>query len=241
MFFSMDYFLLVAIPGMVLAGAASFFTKSTFQKYSKVAASSRINGAQAAHTLLERNGVNDVKIEMVQGFLTDHYDPRSKTLRLSPQVYEAHSLSAIGVACHEAGHALQHAQGYKPLSMRSQLVPATTLGSNLSMPIIMIGLFLSGGAQGAGGGLGQILLLAGIALFSLTVLFAFVTLPVEYDASARAKKLMVSSGIVSHQEQVGAGRVLNAAFLTYLASAISALLTLLYFLFKAGLIGGRKD
>ena len=224
-------YLLFMAPGMILALIATFKTRSTFDKYARVGASSGMTGAQAAYRLLQGQGVTDVKIEQVDGFLSDHYDPTSKTLRLSPAVYGSQSLSAIGVACHEAGHALQHAQGYAWLGMRSALVPATQFGSFGSYIFLMLGMFFHHPA----------LILAGAILFSIVVAFSIVTLPVEWDASARAKHFMVWSGIVSHQEQEDAAKVLNAAFLTYVASAISALLTLLYYLLRAGVIGGRRN
>jgi len=209
-----------ALPGMILAMLATWKVKSTFHKYSKYASASGLTGAQAAQQMLHTQGIDDVRIEMTQGFLSDHYDPRSNTLRLSPDVYNSSSLSAIGVACHEAGHALQKAHDYAPLSVRSALVPLTGFGSQLAMPVFMIGMF----AQL------PFLVNLGIWLFIGVVAFALVTLPVEWDASARAKKLMVSSGIVSAQEQEHAASVLNAAFLTYVASAVSAILTLAYLL-----------
>jgi len=223
-----SYFLLVVLPGMVLSGAATWMVKSTFAKYSKVAASTGITGAEAAQRLLDNAGITDVTVEATRGMLSDHYDPRAKALRLSEPVYGSNSLSAIGVACHEAGHAIQHATGYKWLGMRSKMVPATGLTSKMAMPVLGIGMALSYGGN-LGGGIGSMLMWIGVALFSVAVLFSVITLPVEWDASARAKKLMVSAGIVSNQESDTAGRVLNAAFLTYLASAIASLLTLLYY------------
>lgn len=216
------YFLFIA-PGLLLALWASFKTKGTFRKYAQVGARSGLTGAEAARQMLNYAGVTDVKIEPVQGFLTDHYDPRANALRLSPEVYHAHSLAAIGVACHEAGHALQKAQAYGPLTLRSALVPVTSFGSSLAMPIFFIGMLV------------QIpfLIQIGILLFVGVVAFSIVTLPVEWDASARAKQLMVRAGIVTDAEQVHAGRVLNAAFLTYLAAAIQAVLTLAYLLLRA--------
>lgn len=213
-------YLMFAAPGMLFALIATMLVKSTFHKYSRLAASSRMTGAEAARSVLAAEGVEGVKIEMTQGFLSDHYDPRTNTLRLSPDVYNSPSLSAIGVACHEAGHALQKAHAYAPLTMRSALVPLTSFGSQLAMPIFMVGLF----AQL------PFLLNIGIWLFIGVVLFAIVTLPVEWDASARAKRLMVRAGIVTIQEQEHASKVLNAAFLTYVASAVSAILTLAYLL-----------
>ncbi|MBR2358523.1 MAG: zinc metallopeptidase [Lentisphaeria bacterium] len=230
MFFDPLY-LLFMLPGLILAGLASLFTTSTFNKYSNIASSSGMTGAEAARRLLETAGIYNVTIERVDGMLTDHYDPTSHTLRLSDNVYGSESLAAIGVACHEAGHAIQHATNYGPLAMRSALVPAANIGSNASYFILLLGFLFQS----------QMLMLLGIALFSMAVLFTLVTLPVEYNASSRAKELMVSSGIVSRAEAASAGTVLNAAFMTYVASAVSALLTLLYYLIRSGLLGGRRD
>lgn len=220
---------LMMLPALILAGLASLYTRTTFNRYAKIGVRSGLTGAEAAAYMLRARGVHDVKIEPVRGFLSDHYDPSSRTLRLSPDVYRSRSLSAIGVACHEAGHALQHAFGYAPLSLRSAMVPAAQFGSSASY------IFILGGAFLAVPGLIQI----GILLFSLAVAFSLVTLPVEWNATARAKEMMVSTGIVTSEESRHAGAVLNAAFLTYVASAVSALLTLLYFLLRFGGIGGN--
>jgi uncharacterized protein len=228
-------YLMMLAPAMLFAFYASWKTKSRFNEYSRVGSASGVTGAQAAAMLLNNHGIYDVKVEPTQGFLSDHYDPSSKTLRLSPDVYQSHSLAAIGVACHEAGHAMQHAHGYGPLSLRTALVPAVSLGSNLSWIVITVGLLM------AASPLGKTILLVGIGLFSLAVLFSLVTLPVEYDASARAKREMVAAGIVSRAEQEDAGRVLDAAFLTYVAAAVSSIMTLLYYLLRAGLLGGRSN
>jgi len=229
---NMGYMLMVMLPTMVLSGLASMMVKRTFAKYESVGTSRNMTGAEAAKLMLEKAGVTDCRIEPIGGRLSDHYDPRDKTLRLSEPVYNARSISAIGVACHEAGHALQHATGYKFLQMRSKLVPVTNIASKMSMPLIMIGGMMAMAAPL----LGQWVLLAGVALFSVAFLFSVVTLPVEWDASARAKTAMVNAGIVSEQEVSGAGRVLNAAFLTYLAAAITSLITLLYYLHRSGLL-----
>ncbi|MCL4161563.1 UNVERIFIED_CONTAM: hypothetical protein GTU68_019546, partial [Idotea baltica] len=218
--------LMVMLPGMVLSGLASMMVKRTFAKYENVGTQRNMTGAEAARLMLERQGVTDCKIEAVSGRLSDHYDPRVKTLRLSEPVYNARSISAIGVACHEAGHALQHAQGYPWLKMRSTLVPVTNLSSKMSMPVIMIGGLLLQFVPV----FGMPVLLLGCALFAVAATFAVVTLPVEWDASARAKTAMVEAGIVSEAEVGGAGRVLNAAFLTYLAAAITSIMTMLYYL-----------
>ena len=230
MMFDPLYFMLIA-PGLILALIASALTKGTFGKYSRVRTSTGQTGAQAAATMLRSQGIYDVDIEMTQGFLSDHFDPRTNTLRLSPEVYKSNSLAAVGVACHEAGHALQKAMHYAPLHMRTALVPVTQFGSSFSYLFILAGMLLNM----------ALLMKVGVLLFTAAVVFSLVTLPVEWDASARAKKLMVSSGIVSPMELDGASAVLNAAFMTYVASAVTALLTLLYYALRAGLIGGRDD
>lgn len=230
MFFYIDpVYFAFAIPGFILAGIASIYTYATFSKYSGIPSSKGITGAEAAARLLRSAGITDVKIEQVDGFLSDHYDPTSRTLRLSPKVYGDSSLSSIGVACHEAGHALQHAAMYFPMHIRSMLVPATTFSSFFSYIVLTAGLFLQSPK----------LIMIGVAIFSVAVLFSIVTLPVEWDASARAKKLMVSCGIVSQAESEGAGSVLNAAFMTYLASAVSSLLMLAYYIFLASRMNDR--
>ncbi len=230
LFFDPLYLLFVA-PGFLLAAYASWATKATFNKYSRFSSSTGTTGAQAAHIMLQRNGVYDCNIEPVSGMLTDHYDPSTKTLRLSEQVYGSSSLSAIGVACHEAGHALQHANNYAFLTMRSKMVPLVGITSNLGMYVIIAGFLFTA----------KPLILVGCVMFAVGTLFAIVTLPVEWDASARAKKAMVIAGLVSPQEQKHAGKVLNAAFLTYLASAISSLLVLLYYLYRSGIFSSRDD
>jgi len=233
-----EYVVLVALPTFVLSLLATMYTKSTFAKYSRVASSRGLTGAEAAAAILRDQGVRGVAIERVPGSLTDHYDPRTRTLRLSDDVYHSRSLAAIGVACHEAGHALQHATDYSMLGLRSALLPAAAVGSKLSYVIIFLGLLMS---RAPGRGAGENLILVGAGLFALMVLFTLVTLPVEWNASARAKTAMVRTGIVSEREGYAAGEVLNAAFLTYLAAAVSAVLTLLYYLWRAGVFGGRRD
>lgn len=217
-------YLLFALPGLLLALFATWRTRSVFAEYSQVAPSTGMTGAEAAHRMLAASGVRGVHIEPTTGFLSDHYDPQARALRLSEDVFHGSSLSAVGVACHEAGHALQHAEGYRPLMWRSALVPVTQIGSSLSWVVLTAGFILH--ATG--------LVYLGIALFSASVLFALVTLPVEWDASARAKALMVRAGIVRPHERPHAGAVLDAAFLTYLAAAVSAILTLAYYLLRAG-------
>jgi Zn-dependent membrane protease YugP len=230
MFFDPLYYLFL-LPGLVLAGVASMLVKTTFNRYSRVRAYSGMTGAQAAERMMRSNGVFDVRVEETQGFLSDHYDPTQKVLRLSPGVYGSNSLSAVGVACHEAGHALQHAADYAPLKLRTALVPVTNFSSMFAFYVFGAGLLFRA----------QPLVYVGCALFAAAFLFAVVTLPVEWDASARAKQHLVMAGIVSPGQEHEAGRVLNAAFLTYLAGAVSSLLTLLYFLWRAGIIGGGRS
>lgn len=224
-------YLLLALPGLLLGLAASAKTRSTFDRYAQVPASSGLTGAQAARRLLDRNNLRSVSIEPVQGFLGDHYDPRTRTLRLSPGVYGSASLSAVGVACHEAGHAMQHAQAFAPLAIRSALVPAAQFGSHFAYLFFIGGLLLRA----------PFLVHAGLLFFGAAVLFTLVTLPVEWDASARAKRHLLEAGIVSTGEQPHVAAVLNAAFLTYVASTVSAVMTLLYFLLRSGLLGGRRS
>ncbi len=231
MLFFDPLYLLFAAPGLILAGWASWKTHSTFNKYSRVRSRNGICGAEAAARLLQSAGIHDVNITQVDGFLSDHYDPARKTLRLSPRVYRSDSLSAIGVACHEAGHAIQDARHYAPLSFRSALVPATYFSNSVSYIFLIIGFIF----------MAPKLILVGAIVFSVAVLFSLVTLPVEWNASARAKELMVSAGIVQPEESRQAGQVLNAAFMTYVASAVNALLMLLYFLLRAGVLGGGDD
>lgn len=225
------YLVMVMLPGLILSGGASMLVKSAFAKYSNVTTRRGYTGAQAAQQLLSGAGITDVQVVPTHGFLSDHYNPSTKTLALSEQVYASRSIAAIGVACHEAGHAVQHAAGYWPLAARSALVPVASIGSSLSMPLLMIGILFN--IMG--------LSLAGVILFGAAVLFQLVTLPVEFDATSRAKRLAVSSGVIDVEERVGMDRVLNAAALTYVAAAVSSLLTLLYFLIRSGLLGGRRQ
>lgn len=228
-------YIVLTLPALILSVVASLLTHGTFKKYSTVRSYSGLTGAEAAERMLHSEGIMDVKVERVEGFLSDHYDPTKKVLRLSPDVHDSESLSAVGVACHEAGHAIQHAHAYAPLMLRTALVPIAQFGSTTSYWILMVGLFLHQAP------LGMLLVKVGIALFLAAVVFSLVTLPVEWDASHRAKAHIVAAGIVSPGQEVQAGRVLNAAFLTYVAAAVSALLTLLYYLIRSGLLGGRRD
>jgi uncharacterized protein len=237
MFFDPLYLLFVVVPGLILSGAASLLVKSRFNYYSRIPSTRGYTGAMAAQKLLDRAGIHDVEIVRVDGFLSDHYDPTNKRLALSPPVYDSTSVAAIGVATHEAGHAIQHATGYYPLKWRSLLVPVVQFGSPIGMYAMMGGLALMGGGMA----FGQWVFVLGVILFGAMVLFQAVTLPVEFNASARAKALVVEAGIVGNQERDGIDKVLGAAALTYVAAFVSTLLTLLYFLYRAGLLGGRSD
>ena len=224
-------YLLFMVPAFILSLVAQGLVKSSFSKYSKVGNRRGITGAEAARRILDSAGLSDVRIEPAQGRgLSDHYDPRTKVLRLSPDVYGKASLASVGVAAHEAGHALQDSQGYTPLKLRSALVPAAQLGSKLAWPLLFLGMFL--------GVMGMVKL--GVIFFSGAVLFQVVTLPVEFNASARAMRALEGVGILSGDELSGARRVLSAAALTYVAAAVTAVLQLLYFLLRSGLLG-RDD
>jgi Zn-dependent membrane protease YugP len=210
---------------------ASFRTKSSFNKYSQVRSGRGLSGAEAARIVLDREGLQDVTIERASGFLSDHYNPATRSLSLSEPVYDSRSIAAIGVATHEAGHAVQHARHYAPLWLRSALVPTASIGSSIGYIVMLVGLMLQASNM----------VLVGAVLFSMVLLFQIVTLPVEFDASARAKRLVVDYGLVTASERDGVDRVLNAAALTYVAAAFSTLLTLLYFLMRSGLLGGRRN
>ena len=229
MFFFNPTYLIFMAPAFILMMLTSWYVKSAYNKWSKVQAGSRLTGAQAAERLIANSGLYDVRIEGVRGNLSDHYDPRTKTLRLSEGVANTPSVAAVAIAAHELGHALQDAEDYIPLRFRAALVPAVNIGSWLGWILIMIGLFLNM----------TNLAWMGVLVFSGGAIFALATLPVELNASARAKELLASTGIIqTEQERRGVNNVLNAAALTYVASLVTAVLQLLYF---ASLIGGRRD
>lgn len=225
--FDSTYFLLII--GILLSLAASAKLKGTFAKYKNVRAMSGMTGAQAAQRILQAAGLYDVRVVAIRGSLTDHYDPRTKTVALSEDIYGKTSLAALGVAAHECGHAIQHSVNYVPLSFRSTLVPIANLGSQLSWPLFFAGLIFSM----------ESLLLVGIVLFSMAVLFQLVTLPVEYNASSRALQMLGSTGILGAEEKKGARKVLNAAALTYVAALAASVLQLLRLLILAG--GRRRN
>jgi hypothetical protein len=228
MIFDPVYLLLMA-PAFIFSLITSFWVKSAFKKYSKVATASGLTGAQAAARVLRSANVNNVQIEATRGFLSDHYDPSKKVLRLSPDVYQGNSVASIGVAAHEAGHAIQDAAGYAPMKLRTAIVPMASIGSNLSWLLLIGGMIL--GSVG--------LIKVGVVLFTAVVAFQVVTLPVEINASRRALAAISSSGILMAEEHAGAKKVLTAAAMTYVAAAATAILTLIYFLIRAGLLGGR--
>ena len=223
----MDITILLLVPALLLSLYAQHKVQSTFRKFANVNAQRGLTGSEVAAQLLAAAGIRDVAIEDVPGQLTDHYDPRNKTVRLSEAVYHNRSLAAIGVAAHEVGHAIQHHADYTPLALRSGLFPVVNIGSRLSMPLLMLGLFMSYS------GFGMWMLYSGILLFSFVVLFQLVTLPVEFNASSRAIALLKEQHILTDSEAAPAKQVLDAAALTYVAAAIMGLLNLLRFLLLA--------
>jgi len=224
-------YLLFSLPALLLGLWAQAKVRSAFNKYTRVASSSGMSGAQVASRMLESNGIYDVPIEQTRGMLSDHYDPGKQVLRLSPQIYGGSSIAAAGVAAHEVGHAIQHKEGNFMLQVRSAMVPSVQIGSWLGPIIFMVGLFMAGTV-------GTSIAWVGIGLFGLTALFAVVTLPVELDATRRAKAWLSTSGVIPQQEMKGINRILDAAALTYVAAAIQAITTILYYAFL--LVGRRR-
>jgi Zn-dependent membrane protease YugP len=209
---------------------AQFKVKGTFSEMSRVATRRGLTGAEAARRILDAQGLSHVPVEPVAGQLTDHYDPQKRVLRLSESVYASRSAAAVGVAAHEAGHAVQHAVGYAPLALRSFMVPSVRVGGWVGPLLLMVGILFQS----------QSLLLLGIVFFAAVTLFSVVTLPVEFDASSRALRLLPASGIVGDDELPAVKRVLNAAAMTYVAAAIQSIMTLLYYLWRSGILGGRR-
>ncbi len=228
-FWDPTYFLVII--GALICMIASARVKTTFNKYSRYRSRTNMTGKEAAQRVLHSAGIMDVTVRHVSGSLTDHYDPRNKTLNLSDSVYDSTSVAAIGVAAHECGHAIQHQKDYAPLSIRSAIVPVANIGSTLAWPLIIIGLLFSSAT-------GSFLIKLGIICFSLAVLFQLVTLPVEFDASRRAVNILGSTGILSEEELPMTKKVLGAAALTYVAGAAAAILQLLRLIL---LFGGRND
>lgn len=224
-------YMVVMIVGFVLSMGAQFWVKSAVKRWQQVAIGRGMTGRDVALRILQAENIQGVQVEMVGGVLSDHYDPSSRTLRLSPDIYNGRSVAAAGIAAHEVGHAIQHKQGYAFMKFRQTMVPVANIGTNLGMLLVMAGLFI--GVSG--------LATLGVLLFSGFVLFTLVTLPVEFDASARAKATLARHGIITAEEARGVNQVLTAAAATYVAAAVTAVLQLLYWLFKLGILGGRRD
>ena len=227
-YFDPTYILVVV--GAVICLIASARVNSTFNKYNRVRSMSGMTGAQAAEHILHTAGIYDVSVQHISGNLTDHYDPRNKVLRLSDSTYGSSSVAAVGVAAHECGHAIQHQKDYAPLSIRSAIVPLANFGSFLAWPLIVIGLFITSST-------GSLLINIGILCFSLAVLFQLVTLPVEFNASSRAVRILGETGILAQEELKGTKKVLKAAALTYVAGAAASILQLL----RLVLLAGRRN
>lgn len=226
-------YLVLVLPCILLSLWASANVKSTFNRYAKLQNIRRLTGAEAAQRVLNANGVRGVRIEAVSGNLTDHYDPRSNVIRLSDSVYGSTSVAAIGVACHEAGHACQYAADYAPIKLRAAIIPVTNFGSRIAMPLILAGLLLSSLGQ-----FSDTLVYTGIAAFGLSVVFQFLTLPVEFNASRRAMVTIEQAGILTNEEQQGARATLRAAALTYVAATAAALAQMLRLIL---LFSGRRS
>lgn len=225
-------YLVLVLPCLILSMWASSSVNSTFNKYAKVASSRHLTGAEAAQRVLFANGVRGVRIERVSGNLTDHYDPKTNVIRLSDSVHSSTSVAAIGVACHEAGHAVQYAQNYSPIKIRAAIIPLTNIGSKIAMPLILAGILFS-----FLGAFSSALVYLGIAAFSLSLIFQLVTLPVEFNASRRAMEAIESSGLLTAEEQRGARKTLKAAAMTYVAATAVALAQLVRLLV---IFGGRN-
>ena len=221
-----DWTILVLIPAMIFAFYAQIKVKSTFEKYAKVHNRRGITGADAARRVLDAAGLYNVRIERIHGHLTDHYDPRENVIRLSDATYASTGIAAVGVAAHEAGHAVQHAVGYVPIKVRSAIIPITNIGSRLAMPLFLIGLLFAGGSY-VGGGFGELFMLAGILFFSFSTLFQLVTLPTEFNASSRAMKALEDGGLLADDELPAARSTLSAAAMTYVAALATSLASLL--------------
>ena len=219
---------IIILPVFIFALICQAKVKSNFKKYSRIMSRSNMTGADAAWRLLQLNGITDVKIQRIGGTLTDYYDPSKKIICLSSDVFDSKSIAAIGVACHEAGHAVQHAEGYAPLSFRNFVIPATRIGSALGVPLCLIGMFINS----------EMLAYIGLALYGFVALFQLITLPVEFNASSRALQTIEANGFLTDEEYVGAKKVLTAAALTYVAALASAIATMLRLLLVIS--GGRR-
>ncbi len=229
--FFWDPTMIILIPAVLISAYAQMKVSSTFNHYSQVPSHRGMTGADVARYILNQNGLHDVPIERIGGHLSDHYDPRSRVVRLSAEVYGSTSLAALGVAAHEVGHAVQHATGYLPLYVRNTVIPVTQIGSYLAMPLFFIGLFMSS----------PMLVEWGVLLFGGIVFFQLVTLPVEFNASSRAVATLGSEGFLDDTELKGTGKVLRAAALTYVAAALMAVLQLVRLVLISGMMGGNDD
>lgn len=225
-------YLIIVLPCIILAMIASASVNSTFKRYSKQISRRNITGADAAMRVLRANGVYNVKIERVSGNLTDHFDPKTNVIRLSDSVHDSTSTAAIGVACHEAGHAVQYAQNYAPIKLRAAIIPITNIGSRLAMPLILIGILFN-----TLGSFSYTIIYLGIACFSLSLVFQLITLPVEFNASRRAISTIDDAGLLTEEEQIGAKKTLRAAAMTYVAAVAVSLAQLLRLIL---LFGGRR-
>lgn len=225
--FFYDWTMIIVLPALLLALFAQSKVSSTFNRYAKVYARSGLTAAQAADAIMQKSGITDVRIEHVRGNLTDHYDPRDRVLRLSDGVYDSTSIAALGVAAHEAGHAVQHAQGYMPLEIRNVFAPVASIGSNAAIPLFIVGLLFSW----------EPLVTIGLVCFSFAVVFSLITLPVEFNASNRAVAALSGYGYLTQEETQGASKVLSAAALTYVASALTAILQLV----RLFILSGRNN
>lgn len=234
-YFDPMYFVFVG-PAMLFAVWAQWKVKSAYGRAGKIPASSRLSGAETAQRILNANGIADVAIEPVKSFLGDHYDPKHKVLRLSPEVYNGRTLASLGIAAHEVGHAIQDARSYAPLALRNSLVPTANIGSQFSIILIFVGLLLS--AFMGIPKIGQMIAAAGLGLFGVVVLFQLINLPVEFNASSRARSILLDLDMVTVAEDKVVAKVLNAAAMTYVAATATAILTMLYY---AYVLFGRRD
>lgn len=217
MFWYDYYYFILVVPAIIVSLIAQAKVKSTYSKFAKIANTKRISGAQAAYNVLSHYGIRDVRIEQVSGKLSDHYDPRAKVIRLSSEVYSGSSIASIGIACHEAGHAAQHAANYLPIKIRNAILPVANFGSSAGVLIAIMGYFLGFG----------ILIDIGVILFAAVVVFQLVTLPIEFNASSRALKVIDETGMLYEEEQKGAKKVLTAAAMTYVASLLVSIMSLI--------------
>lgn len=232
-----DWTFIVLIPAMIFALWAQFKVNSTFKKYAKIHNRRGLTGAEAARRVLDAAGLYHVRVEYVRGHLTDHYDPREEVIRLSDATYGSTGIAAVGVAAHEAGHAVQHAQGYLPIKVRGAIIPLTRFGSMLSMPLFLIGMLFAGAGY-VGNGIGEVLMMTGILFFSFSTLFQLVTLPTEFNASSRAMKALEDGGLLADDELPAARATLSAAAMTYVAALASSLASLLRLIL---IFNGRRD